>query len=164
MRLDKETRAPESGRYADAYDIASTALMLDIAARNEDGHDISRRSRNEIARHAVTLHRISAALNRLDTKACNEDCHCRACDGEGNADVPGEPNAVATCGRCSGTGSRLGRQRNRLMDGARGIASLYGLAVFHQSDPRGCSLYLGPDAETLKTDYHAPGCWAVVGV
>jgi hypothetical protein len=126
---------PRTGRAADAYEVACTAATLArgiYPARPDAGIFAP-------ARHAVTLHRISGHLHRLAERACNEDLTCPDCGGEGKA---GGQFKADDCRACAGHGTTVGRRLERLQADARQIAEHYGLQVYFQTDPRGCSLYL----------------------
>lgn len=107
MSWGLETGVPESGIGSDGYSVAATAVYLYQRKPNMDSHGLRE------CRHAVTLHRISGRLHRLDGEACNRELTARE-------------------------ESRL----RRLEQGAEEIAAFYGLRAYHQGDPRGCALYL----------------------
>lgn len=143
---------PDSGRAADACQVALTTAFLIHAGRKPMHHPgaavpiPARTSYNESARHAARLHVISGLLHRLDERACNEDLTCPKCGGEGHAatyrpDIHG-PNDSRVCRACAGRGRTTGRREASLEADAREIASHYGLTCYFQGDPRGCSLYL----------------------
>jgi hypothetical protein len=142
-----EIPAPEVGAGADAYQVACTALKLRSMLSGPGDEKSAHRASMplcEPARHAVTLHRISGQLHRLDERRCNEDLTCKACGGDGvetlepgHLDRPGD-----TCTKCAGEGSTIGRRVERLRKQVRDIADHYGLVAYFQTDPRGCSLHL----------------------
>jgi hypothetical protein len=128
---------PKDGRESDAYNVASTVCILRGKSPAED-------SWLAPARHAVALHVVSGKLHRIAERQCNEDLTCRACDGGGLGTL-----TTTACRACAGRGSTLGRREARLEAGALEIAKHYGLGVYFQGDPRGCSLYIG-DAEHMN--------------
>lgn len=146
-----ERDVPQTGILADAYHVATTAMLL--RAARPDGPTW------EAARHAVTLHRISGWLHRLAERQCNEDLTCRECDGSGYplTTAYGKParDANSACRACAGRGVSTGRREARLEAEAQAIAEHYGMVCYFQGDPRGCSLYL-IDPETV------PQSWAGV--
>lgn len=153
---------PRNGVASNAYEVACTALFLRGRAPAGGFH-----GGFAPARHAVTLHRISGRLHRIAERQCSEDLTCPDCQGggwvqrafkskeHGGKYLPllGDHNRVE-CRACSGRGNTLGRQESRLEDDARHIAKHYGLWVYFQGDPRGCSLYL-IDPAIVPTDLHS---------
>lgn len=73
---------------------------------------------------AMLLQRISHRLHQLDENACNY-----------------------------GLSERQEKRVDRLKKQAHDIANKYGLNAYHQSDPRGWSLYLVPPDITPSRDY-----------
>lgn len=73
---------------------------------------------------ALILQRISHRLHQLDELACNW--------GMSEAQV---------------------KRVDRLEEQAQGIAKKYGLIAYHQSDPRGWSLYLVPPKLNIESQY-----------
>ena len=145
-RRGLDADVPQTGIAADAYNVAATSSILKGHAPPADGWLAP-------ARHAVALHRISGKLHRIAERECSEDLTCHVCGGDGEGpseNFTGEGRAAAqrlgvkggTCDTCAGTGSTLGKREARLREDAREIAAHYGLRVYFQTDPRGCSLYL----------------------
>jgi hypothetical protein len=139
------------GAQADAYNVASTAMLLDRQfhqGKAEAGIFAP-------ARHAVALHVISGKLHRMAERLCNEDLTCPACSGDGMLPRGNGINPAPgrferrTCPVCAGRGNTLGRREASLIADASEIAEHYGFKAYHQTDPRGCSLYLcdAPDAD-----------------
>jgi hypothetical protein len=142
------------GAQADAYNVAWTALKLD----SKRGPDIRRafpqgEGPYTSARLAVALHVISGLLHRQAERLCNEDLTCPKCAGQGEY-APGQSGApMQACPRCAGRGNTLGRREASLLADAQEIAGHYGLRAYHQTDPRGCALYL-LDPGTDDNDYN----------
>jgi hypothetical protein len=154
---------PRTGRAADAYEVARTALLLNRPKPRsaEYANRANCASRDFMpARHAVTLHRISGHLHKLAERGCNEDLGCRECGGDGlrRHTLPSGAKAVAmtspTCRACAGHGTTVGRRLERLRADAREIAEHYGMSVFFQTDCRGCSLYVGEAADMNDQRYN----------
>jgi len=161
---------PRTGRAADAYEVACTAIML-------RGHAPEGARWLAPARHAVTLHRISGHLHRLAERQCNEDLTCPTCNGEAKCARCGEATCsdasssfyghvhrhgptthkYKPCPTCAGSGSTTGRREARLQRDAQAIAEHYGLRAYFQGDPRGCSLYLMDPASVPKSWAGVPG-------
>lgn len=92
---------------------------------------------------ALTLCAVSRSLSRIAERGCNEDRHCRKCDGEGLVRVGNSGAYTCTgCQSCAGTGSMDGKRERRLEAKAQAIAGLYGLRCYFQGDCRGAALYL----------------------
>lgn len=102
-----------------------------------------RRPEMGVTDDAVTLCSLSRSLSRIAERGCNEDRHCRECDGNGSIWAP--ETLAKTCGACAGTGSMDGKRERRIEDRVRGIASQYGCRVYFQGDPRGAAVYLIPE-------------------
>lgn len=130
---------PRSGRAADAYEVACTAVMLrDRAPERLDADGPTKTDPPLMsARHATALHVISGRLHRLAERQCNEDLTCAKCRGEGGSNM-------STCRACAGSGLTIGRTLARLERQATEIAAHYGCRAYFQGDPRGCALYLVP--------------------
>ena len=82
------------------------------------------------------LRRICRALHKLDEMACNGEIQCDDADEQWyryNPDQYGTPTIK---------GRRLKTQPIMLIREANRIAKTRGFLAFHQSDPRGCSLYV----------------------
>jgi hypothetical protein len=147
------------GAQADAYNVADTAALLvaRILAHRFDKAPTGWYPRSA-SRHAARLHVISGLLHRQSERLCGEDLTCPACKGDGYTVSHDGPRATKDepqhCPRCKGRGNRLGtREANLLMD-AQEIAVFYGLRAYHQTDPRGCSLYL-LDPKTDDNNYNS---------
>lgn len=56
--------------------------------------------------------------------------------------------------RSCNTGADVEKAESRLVRAARDIAALYGLSIYHQSDPRGCSLYIGKPEDMNGSTYN----------
>ena len=128
--------------------LARVAAML--ARRTQD---------TNAARDAERLCSISRSLSRISERGCNEDRHCRRCEGSGTGSRATRPSmsdvAVTTygpCPACSGTGSLDGKRERRLEAEARGIAKRYGCRVYFQGDPRGAAVYLIPEEAGPEAD------------
>lgn len=133
-----DARVPETGRAADCYAVAETALTL--SRRVTELAPGEGRATWNCARHACELHRISGALHRMAEHECNgtRSYSCRYCQGEGYAIEHG--NARRECKSCKGTGDSFILRMYRA--DAEAIAAHYGLRCYFQPDPRGCALYL----------------------
>lgn len=105
---------------------------------------------NFYAGQVATLQKSARALHRMAERACCEDLGCRKCGGTGASDA--EFNVGQECRSCAGTGLNTGRSRDRILSRVRSIADGYRLRVYHQSDPRGCPLYLIPQESGPASD------------
>lgn len=150
-RLGLDYEPSNVGREADALNVAQTALVL-RGHLPPDGRWLAP------ARHAVALHAISGRLHRLDERACNEDLTCQRCEGTGELDES-PAGLTKNCPACAGKGRTTGRTEARLEAAASEIAAYYGLRVYFQGDPRGCSLYLLTAPDQDATTYNR--CHAV---
>ena len=149
-----EFQPAQTGREADALAVAQTTLHL---ARVVAGSDYLYLC--PVGRHAVALHVISGKLHRLSERQCNENLACPACKGEGRIGerqglCPATHYPARDCPSCAGTGLTTGRKLAKLEAGAREIAAHYGLAVYFQGDPRGCSLYIGEAKDMMDSTYN----------
>jgi hypothetical protein len=143
------------GAQADAYNVADTATMLvALVLAHRFGPVKEGWHPRSASRHAIALHVISGKLHRQSERLCNEDLACPKCAGQGEY-APGQSGApMQKCPNCKGRGNTLGaREANLLMD-AQEIAVFYGLRAYHQTDPRGCSLYL-LDPKTDDNNYNS---------
>ena len=82
------------------------------------------------------LRRICRKLHKLDEMACDGEIQCDDYDGQWyhyNPDQYGSPTIK---------GKVLRTRPLDLLRVAADLVHRYGLSVYHQSDPRGCSLYV----------------------
>jgi hypothetical protein len=150
---------PRSGRGADAYAVAQTAVMLRTRAVADPGTKETPWPGLCAARHATALHMLSGRIHRIHERQCNEDLHCGHCSGEGYLQ---EGNAVVPlpqhrpCYHCAGTGSTVGRTLARLERQALDIAEHYRCRL-HVADGGLAGLYLIPcEAQDAAKDESNP--------
>lgn len=167
-----DASVPTSGRAADAYEVAVTTTYLYHPNRGEPLaaarhavalHVISGRLHRLAERQCnedLTC-RGCAGDGSTRTYDCGDmDCPQKPwlgpvvhgssvnISGEKQPDCPtcGKPARYAepkrACRSCAGHGTTIGRRLERLRADATAIAEHYGLRVYFQTDPRGCSLYL----------------------
>jgi hypothetical protein len=161
-RTALDSPVPSAGRASDAYEVACTALILLKAGSLRSTEWLTDSPILAPARHATLLHIISGKLHRIAERQCNEDLACPQCHGEGVASHPGDDDYPMSgkpgpCRACAGRGNTLGRRESKLERDATEIASHYGLRVYFQGDPRGCSLYLIDPAMVPKSWAAVPG-------
>lgn len=58
------------------------------------------------------------------------------------------------------TEARLERRESRLLERAKGIATLYGMAVYYQTDPRGWPLYLYRADDPWIKEHDISSCYS----
>lgn len=93
------------------------------------------------------LMRIQRALHRIAERQCNEDTSCLKCKGYGHT----EAGAIRTeCKPCGGSGDTLGKREASLLRKASVLAEIHGFEVYHQTDPRGCALYVWSPARLAE--------------
>ena len=102
----------------------------------------------------LVFQKAARTLHRNAERACNEECSCSRCRGDGYLMENG--NARRECPACAGSGFSFGKREARLMDKLRGIAGAYRLRVYEQGDPRGWPLYLIPEEAGPKSE---DGSW-----
>lgn len=102
------------GTQVDAYNVASTAVMLTLRGTGYG-----------VASHATAMHVLSARLHRLDERRLSEQVD----------------------------EARAERAEARILAAAQEIADHYGMVAYHQSDCRGCSLYLCEPVDAVNGRY-----------
>ena len=111
-----------------------------------------------VSRHTwYELRRICRQLHKLDEMACNGEIQC---DDSTDQWYRYQPDQYGTP---TIKGNPLRTQPIDLVRFANIIAEKHGLKAFHQSDPRGCSLYLYNEEELAKcsrADKPGYGIWA----